>query len=356
MPTPEEMEALRKKRQARVLKLQEDIKANQPSGILAGAAKEVPGVLRDATGAAMRGVGGVVGSVAGAAREMPTVMGETYGDPVQEAYREAVGKAPLEPVRPEAPLGTPVAPAAQRVIPPLESAPAQGRVYNPSTGQYSNAPATQVAGSAILGGAAGQGGRGIYVATPAATSMADFAQQKATTNAVMQTGAGSTRESQARVRRQGELDQMARERQAVGLQKAGIQAGGAQAQAQGEQLSGMINAALAAKAEISASGGDTTDIDAQIQSLIAQYDQATGGGQAQQDTPTPAASTNDIITQAPQGTPTIPQVRESVYDEVKAGFEKAGYDPGRMTPAEQRAWAELKKLYPYLTLPKAQRV
>jgi len=283
-------------------------------------------------------------------------------------------------VRPEAPLGTPrvfsgepspasaaqavapitpeVAPAAQRVIPPLESAgqPAQGRVYNPSTGQYSNAPATQVAGSAILGGAAGQGGRGIYVATPAATSMADFAQQKATTNAVMQTGAGSTRESQARVRRQGELDQMARERQAVGLQKAGIQAGGAQAQAQGEQLSGMINAALAAKAEISASGGDTTDIDAQIQSLIAQYNQATGGGQAQQETPTPAASTNDIITQAPQGTPTIPQAHESVYDEVKAGFEKAGYDPGRMTPAEQRAWAELKKLYPYLTLPKAQRV
>ena len=79
----------------------------------------------------------------------------------------------------------------------------QGRVFDPVTKQFVDAPSMSVAGAQVLGGTPGTGLRGgIYQATPAATSMADYAQQRAATNVLMQTGAGSTRQAQERVRRE----------------------------------------------------------------------------------------------------------------------------------------------------------
>ena len=339
MATAKEMEELNKKRRANVLRLEAERKANPDVGILRGMAREAPGVVRDAasaTAAAGREVPGVLRDAASATaaalrdslaywKEKGVIPGTTEAaqaagqDVAQGVGRVLFGQPKQRPTGAPAVAGT--TPEAQRVLAP----PAP-------TGQ--GAPAV------------GEGGRGIYQATPAATSMADFLKQKAVTNAVMRTGAGSTHEAQARVTRQGELDKMAREGMAASLQKTQIQAGGEQALAQGEQSAGILNSLIAAKAEIVKASGPTADIDAQIAAITAQRGQEAGGSQ---DT------LSDIGTQAPQGTPAVPKNHKTVYDEVEAGFEKAGYDLGRMTPAEQRAWAELKKLYPYLALQKAQK-
>ena len=218
---------------------------------LAGAAKEAPGVVRDiGTGYARafgKGVdiltkplqgtplkeypkaiaGGLRDIAAGDAKAIGktikaigeyTPIGEPRQAPMpppttQAWSADAAGLASHSPERraeilrqQEAPTPSETAASGLGNLPPEDiekmmypGVSGQGRVYDPATKQFVNAPSMAVAGAAGIGGAPATGLRGgIYQATPAATSMEDYAQQRAATNALMQTGAGSTKQEQQR--------------------------------------------------------------------------------------------------------------------------------------------------------------
>jgi hypothetical protein len=158
--------------------------------------------------------------------------------------------------------------------------------------------------------------------------MADFLKQKATTNAVMQTGAGSTREAQQRVTRQSELDKLQRERMAYGLAGKQAEAGAAGQAAQAQGQSNELSEITKAIGQIVSQNGTVPP------EIMKRYNELSQGGESG------------------SGSESVPQVDADAFKEVSSAYEAAGYDVGRMPADTQDAWAILKKKHPGYTLPK----
>lgn len=245
----------------------------------------------------------------------------------------------------------------------------QGRVYDPATNQWKDASARAVSGSAVLGPGytAGTGARGgIYTATPAATPMNVYAQQRGATNALMQTGIGSTREAQARVKRQQELDQLKLQQSAIGAQAqvGAAQAGQATQQIKviGDLLTNATTSLTKLQSE-SATPEAIAEAQKRVTDLQSQYNQLTGqgggqpatGAQQQQATTNPLQVGTNIAGQATKGsTPT--EQDEAAWDEFTKQYEAAGYEMSKLPMNLINWYNHMTGLYGKLPLPKQPKV